>query len=131
MFDSTTFTCTQAIVECPGYSPERIRSEVRTEVIDDATIRNLRNYSRVTFRNSDKAAFLIPVGPYAIRVNAGPGYPCSRVNVIGILGNRIGMSCTPSEMRAMAYGLLAAANWMDSRDTPHSQSQRDPGKDGI
>ena len=62
MFDSTTFTCTQAIVECPGYSPERIRSEVRTEVIDDATIRNLRNYSRVTFRNSDKAAFLIQIG---------------------------------------------------------------------
>jgi hypothetical protein len=130
MFSTTTFNCTSAIVECPSYMPERIRTEARTEIIDDATIRNLRNYTRVTFTNSDTAAFLIPVGPYSIRVHARPNGFSSKVNVIGI-GERTAMRCTPSEMRAIAYGLLAAANWMDGRDTERSQSQRNPGTDGI
>ena len=106
-------------------TPDMIRSAARNEFIDDATIANRSNYTRVTFRGNPSAAFLIPVGPYAVRVKATPSCGAS-ANFVGLGAERVGMALSAAEMRAMAYGLLAAANWIDSRDDVEAQRKRQP-----
>jgi hypothetical protein len=124
----TTFRTPHELVFCTSRTPDLLRSSVRNETIDGVTISNRSNYTRVTFRGTRRAAFLIPVGPYALRVSGSPicEYGLGQVNVIGNFGDRATMSLSPSEMRAMAYGLLAAANWIDTRDTEKSQMERRP-----
>lgn len=106
-------------------TPDLIRSATRNEYVDNATVANRSNYTRVTFSDSRSAAFLIPVGPYALRIRATPSCGAG-VNLLGLDGERVGMAVSAAEMRAMAYGLLAAANWIDSRDNPDAQRTRKP-----
>jgi hypothetical protein len=120
----TRFRDITHLVHTNSRTPDLIRSSVRNERIDTATIANRSNYTRVTFTGSPSAAFLIPVGPYAVRVRATPNAGAT-ANFVGI-NERMGMALSAAEMRAMAYGLLAAANWVDSRDGAEAQRKRIP-----
>jgi hypothetical protein len=128
--NSTTFSNATHLVFTSSRAPDLLRSSVRNEFIEEATIANRSNYTRVTFKGANRAAFLIPVGPYSLRVSASPTCELgeAQVNLLGLCGEKVGMSVSPAEMRAMAYGLLAAANWMDTRDTPSTQRKRKPAE---
>jgi len=121
----TTFNCTTDLVFTTARTPEFLRNAERNITIGNCTIANRSNYTRVTFKGDGRAAFLVPAGPYAFRVNAMP-LGGATANILGLRGERVGMALSASEMRAMAYGLLAAANWIDSRDTDGNRKHRKP-----
>jgi hypothetical protein len=122
---STIFLDPTHLVHTNARTPDFLRSAVRNERVDGCVIANRSNYTRVTFDNSRSAAFIIPVGPYSVRVRATPD--CGgTANFVGLKDERLGMALSASEMRAMAYGLLAAANWIDSRDNDAKQRTRRP-----
>jgi len=121
----TSFIDPTHIVHTNSRTPDLLRSAVRNERIDNCTIANRSNYTRVRFDGTPTAAFLIPVGPYSLRIRATPD--CGgTANFVGLKDERVGMALSASEMRAMAYGLLAAANWIDSRDSETKQRNRRP-----
>lgn len=122
---TTTFASTTGLVWSTARTPDLLRSAIRNEHIGNCVIANRSNYTRVTFDNSSCAAFLIPVGPYSVRLNARP-MNCVGVHILGVMGERVGLICKANELRAMAYGLLAAANWVDGRDTRSRQAERVP-----
>ena len=113
------------LVHTNSRTPDLIRSSVRNERIDTATIANRSNYTRVTFTGQNAAAFLIPVGPYSVRIRATPSCGAT-AKIVGVDGQWVGMAVSATELRAMAYGLLAAANWIDSRDGADAQRKRLP-----
>jgi hypothetical protein len=125
MTPTTTFASTTGLVWNTCRTPDLLRSASRNERIGNCVIANRSNYTRVTFDNASSAAFLVPVGPYSVRLNARP-MACVGVHVLGVMGERVGMMCNANELRAMAYGLLAAANWVDGRDTRSRQAERKP-----
>lgn len=125
---TTTFANAIDIVFSTSRAVEGLRSRERENFIADCRISNRSNYTRVRFDNASDAAFLIPVGPYAVRVHSSPITKMASFNLFGAFGERAGASCTPNELRAVAYGLLAAANWIDGRDTASKQAQRVPGR---
>jgi hypothetical protein len=123
---STTYFETPAcIVFSTSRAVDGLRSASRNEWIDEAHIANRRNYTRVTFSNTPSAAFLIPVGPYSLRIRATPDTGACAM-MVGIGGEKVGMALSASEMRALAYGLLAAANWIDTRDNDRTRQERNP-----
>lgn len=124
----TTFNSALSLVYSRDRTPDLLRGEERTQRVDNCTISNRSNYTRVQFDGAREAAFLIPVGPYAGRVLTAPGKFMTSFNFIGSAGESAVACLTPNELRAMAYGLLAAANWADSRDTAHGQRERRPRK---
>jgi hypothetical protein len=126
MNSTTTFACVNDIVFSPSRSVDGLRSRERENRIGDCKISNRSNYTRVQFDHESAAAFMIPVGPYAVRVLSSPSTRMASFNLIGAFGERAGCSCTANEMRAVAYGLLAAANWIDGRDTAFRQRMRAP-----
>jgi hypothetical protein len=122
---TTHFETPACIVFSTSRAVDALRSATRNERIDEAYIANRSNYTRVTFTNSTSAAFLIPVGPYSLRIRSTPNAGACAM-MVGIGGEKVGMALSAAEMRAMAYGLLAAANWIDSRDTERNQKERRP-----
>ncbi len=122
----TTFSCATDIVFSPSRSVDNLRSNERENRISDCTISNRSNYTRIRFDHESAAAFMIPVGPYAVRVLSSPNHRMASFNLFGAFDERAGCSCTANEMRAVAYGLLAAANWIDGRDTASKQADRAP-----
>jgi hypothetical protein len=122
----TAFYSALDLVHSTSRVPDGLRSPERTERIDTCTISNRSNYTRVQFDGSNSAAFMIPVGPYAGRVFSTPGATATTFNFIGAFGDSAMASLTPNELRALAYGLLAAANWADTRDTTSGQVSRRP-----
>ena len=123
---TTTFTTASDIVYTLASSPELIRSETRNEFIDTAKIANRSNYTRVSFKNDSEEAFLIPARMGSVRILTMPVYNAAAVNFINVDGERAGAAMTTNEMRALAYGLLAAANSIDGRDTTSRASKRKP-----
>jgi len=124
---STTFYTTTDIVFSSSRTVDALRSAQREDRIGECKISNRSNYTRITFDNSSSAAFMIPVGPYAVRVLSTPSGMGS-LNLFGAFGKSAGMACTATELRAVAYGLLAAANWIDGRDSASKQARRLPNK---
>jgi len=125
---TTTFACANDIVFNPSRSVDSLRSRERENRIGDCLISNRSNYTRIQFDHESSAAFMIPVGPYAVRVHSSPSSRMASFNLLGAFGERAGCSCTANEMRAVAYGLLAAANWIDGRDTASKQADRAPAQ---
>jgi hypothetical protein len=103
-----------------------LRSAERNLTIGDCTIANRSNYTRVAFKYHTGAAFLAPVGPYSVRAHALPRHGALMV-VRGLDGEAVRMALSPSELRSMAYMMLATANWIDSRDDQFDQNRRKPG----
>jgi len=124
---STTFYTTTDIVFSSSRAVDALRSAQREDRIGECKISNRSNYTRITFDNSSSAAFMIPVGPYAVRVLSTPSGMGS-LNLFGAFGKSAGMACSATELRAVAYGLLAAANWIDGRDSASKQAHRLPTK---
>lgn len=129
--NSTTFKSAMDIVTTPARTVDGLRGPDREDRIGECRIANRSNYTRVTFDGLASAAFLIPAGPYAARVWSSPEASFGTFHFIGGPGEDAMACLSPSEMRAMAYGLLAAANWADSRDSGDSQAQRRPRRDTI
>lgn len=123
---TTTFTTAFDIVYTPARSPELIRSEARNEFIDTAKIANRSNYTRVSFKNDSEEAFLIPARMGSVRILTMPAYHAASFNFFNADGKYAGAVLNTNEMRAMAYGLLAAANAIDGRDTTSRASKRKP-----
>lgn len=122
----TTFDSPVSIVHTTSRTPDFLRTSERNVTIGDCKIANRSNYTRVSFLNKHGAAFVIPVGPYSVRISASVAQ-ISTVNILGIGNEQVGMALTASEMRSIAYGFLAAANYIDCRDTESTQSKRKPG----
>ena len=129
--NSTTFSSVTDIVFCPSRTVDGLRGPAREDRVGDCKISNRSNYTRITFDGHPAAAFLIPVGPYAVRILSRPTHSMSSFNFIGSGGEKAGAALTANELRAMAYGLLAAANWADSRDTAGKQAERRPARPYI
>lgn len=123
---TTTFSTAMDIVTTPARTVDTLRGPDREDRIGECKISNRSNYTRITFDGHPAAAFLIPVGPYATRVWAAPSATFATFHFLAGSGETAMACLTPSEMRAMAYGLLAAANWIDSRDTHGQQLDRRP-----
>jgi hypothetical protein len=124
---STTYHSPIDIVLSPSRVIDRLRSAERNLTIGDCTIANRSNYTRVQFKYHTGAAFLAPVGPYSVRAHARTNYGALMV-VRGLDGeNQVHMMLSPSELRSMAYMMLATANWIDSRDDQFDQNRRKPG----
>ena len=123
---STTFSTAFDIVTTLARTVDALRGPDREDRIGECRIANRSNYTRVSFDGNPAAAFMIPVGPYAARVWMRPGASYGTFRFIGGPGEDAMACLEPSEMRAMAYGLLAAANWADSRDTAGKQAERRP-----
>lgn len=126
--NSTTFKSAMDIVTTPARTVDALRGPDREDRIGECRISNRSNYTRVTFDGNPAAAFLIPAGPYAARMWVRPDAMFGTFHFLGGPGETVMTCLTPTEMRAMAYGLLAAANWADSRDSGDSQSQRRPAR---
>ena len=124
--NSTTFSSALDIVTTTARTVDALRGPDREDRIGECKISNRSNYTRITFDGHPAAAFLIPVGPYAVRILSRPTHSMSSFNFIGSGGEKAGAALTANELRAMAYGLLAAANWADSRDTASKQADRRP-----
>lgn len=126
--NSTTFSNALDIVTTSARTVDALRGPDREDRIGECKISNRSNYTRITFDGNPGAAFMIPVGPDACRVWAAPNATFATFHFLAG-PNQSALSClTPSEMRAMAYGLLAAANWIDSRDTHGQQLDRRPAR---
>lgn len=123
---STTFTSAANIVFSSARTPEMIRSAERNNIIGNCKIANRSNYTRVTFNGDGAAAFLVPAGPYAMRVLSRPTDSLTMFKMIGSNNEALTLALRANELRAMAYGLLAAANWVDSRDTGCRAAERKP-----
>ena len=123
---STTYHSPIDIVLSPSRVIDNLRSAERNLTIGDCTIANRSNYTRVVFKFHRGAAFLAPVGPYSVRAHALPHHGALMV-VRGLDGEAVRMALSPSELRSMAYMMLAAANWIDSRDDQFDQNRRKPG----
>ena len=125
---STTFSSAIDIVHSTSRTVDALRGPDREDRIGECRIANRSNYTRITFDGLASAAFMIPVGPYAARVWSSPDASFGTFHFLGGPGEDALACLTPSEMRAMAYGLLAAANWADSRDTDRKQAERRPAR---
>ena len=125
---TTTFDSALDIVTTTARTVDALRGPDREDRIGECRIANRSNYTRVTFDGLASAAFLIPAGPYAARVWMRPGASYGTFRFIGGPGEDAMACLEPSEMRALAYGLLAAANWADSRDTTSKQAERRPAR---
>lgn len=127
--NSTTFSTTMDIVTTPARTVDALRGPDREDRIGECRIANRSNYTRITFDGLASAAFMIPVGPYAARVWSSPQASFGTFHFLAG-NNETAMACLKAtEMRALAYGLLAAANWIDSRDTDRNQVERRPRRD--
>jgi hypothetical protein len=122
----TTFSNAVSIVHSSSRTPDFLRTAERNVTIGECKIANRSNYTRVTFEGDRGAAFVIPVGPYSVRVYAS-AVSSSTANILGIGDDKVSMALNAAEMRAIAYGFLAAANHIDSRDSGAAQSKRKPG----
>lgn len=123
---TTTFSSALDIVHSTSRTVDALRGPDREDRIGECRIANRSNYTRITFDGLASAAFMIPVGPYAARVWSSPEASFGTFHFIGGPGEDAMACLSPTEMRAMAYGLLAAANWADSRDTAGKQAERRP-----
>ena len=124
--NSTTFSSALDIVTTTARTVDALRGPDREDRIGECKISNRSNYTRVTFDGNPSAAFLIPVGPYSTRLWVRPDAMFGTFHFLGGPGEDAMACLSPTEMRAMAYGLLAAANWADSRDTAIKQADRRP-----
>ena len=124
--NSTTFSSALDIVTTTARTVDALRGPDREDRIGECKISNRSNYTRVTFDGNPSAAFLIPVGPYSTRLWVRPDAMFGTFHFLGGPGEDAMACLSPTEMRAMAYGLLAAANWIDSRDNAEGQKARAP-----
>lgn len=122
---STTFHTATDLVFSPSRTPDMLRSSDRNVSFPGVKIANRSNYTRVQFDHESAAAFILPVSHYTARISA-QRFAGAVMVIRDLEGGRAHLALGPDEMRAMAYGLLAAANWIDSRDNAEGQKARAP-----
>ena len=122
---STTFHTAAELVFSPSRTPDMLRSSDRNVSFPGVKIANRSNYTRIQFDHESAAAFVLPVGPYTARISA-QRFAGAVMVLRDLSGGRAHLALGPDDLRAMAYGLLAAANWIDSRDNAEGQKARAP-----
>jgi Golgi nucleoside diphosphatase len=122
----TTFNSVHNLFASNFRFAECLRSAQSIEVIDEFTIRNRSNYTRVDSGNTWGWVADLECGGLRIAHDRGENlaYVTSRS-----LDNDTQVGCTysPDELRKMAYTMLAAANSIDTRDSEAKQRLRRPG----
>ncbi len=104
---------------------ECLRSSVRLEVVDEFTIRNRSNYTRVDAGNTWGWVADLNVG--GLRIAHTRGSDMADVSTRSLdTDHQVRCSYTADELRKMAYTMLAAANSIDSRDKESMQKLRRP-----
>jgi len=102
-----------------------LRSSVRREVVDEFTIRNRSNYTRVDAGNTWGWVADLNVG--GLRISHDRGSDMADVSTRSLdTDHQVRCSYTADELRKMAYTMLAAANSIDSRDKESMQKLRRP-----
>ena len=126
----TTFTSVHHLFASNFRFAECLRSALKTEVIEEFTISNRSNYTRVDCRNTWGWVADLECGGLRIAHDRGDNlaYVTHRS-----LDNSTQVGCTysPDELRKMAYTMLAAANSIDTRDSEAKQRLRRPGATPI
>lgn len=123
----TTFNNAVGIVHSPSRTPDLLRTAERNIVIGNCRIMNRSNYTRVMFSHERTSAYIAPLGhAYSMRVFATPKTGAT-VNIRGLDDKNVVLALSPSEMRSIAYMMLAAANSIDGVDTEKDQKTRKPG----
>ncbi len=122
----TTFNSVHHLFASNFRFAECLRSAQSIEVIDEFTIRNRSNYTRVDSGNTWGWVADLECGGLRIAHDRGENlaYVTHRS-----LDNDTQVGCTysPDELRKMAYTMLAAANSIDTRDSEANQRLRRPG----
>ena len=121
----TTFNSVKHLFASNFRFAECLRSSVRREVVDEFTIRNRSNYTRVDAGNTWGWVADLNVG--GLRISHDRGSDMADVSTRSLdTDHQVRCSYTADELRKMAYTMLAAANSIDSRDKESMQELRRP-----
>ena len=121
----TTFNSVKHLFASNFRFAECLRSSVRREVVDEFTIRNRSNYTRVDAGNTWGWVADLNVG--GLRISHDRGSDMADVSTRSLdTDHQVRCSYTADELRKMAYTMLAAANSIDSRDKESMQKLRRP-----
>lgn len=127
MEQNTTFPSVRSLFDSTSRSAELTRSAARTEVVDEFTLRNRSNYTRIECNGTWGWVADLRVGGLRIMVPAHMRNAYANVITRDIYTDKL-CEClhTADEMRKMAYTLLAAANAIDGCDSRVNQVARRP-----
>ena len=121
----TTFNSVKHLFASNFRFAECLRSSVRREVVDEFTIRNRSNYTRVDCGNTWGWVADLNVG--GLRISHDRGSDMAEVSTRSLyIDQQVRCTYTADELRKMAYTMLAAANSIDSRDSEAMQKLRRP-----
>ena len=121
----TTFASVKHLFASNFRFAECLRSSVRREVVDEFTIRNRSNYTRVDAGNTWGWVADLNVG--GLRISHDRGSDMADVSTRSLdTDHQVRCSYTADELRKMAYTMLAAANSIDTRDSEAMQELRRP-----
>lgn len=121
----TTFNSVKHLFASNFRFAECLRSSVRREVVDEFTIRNRSNYTRVDAGNTWGWVADLNVG--GLRISHDRGSDMAEVSTRSLyIDQQVRCTYTADELRKMAYTMLAAANSIDSRDKESMQKLRRP-----
>jgi hypothetical protein len=121
----TTFASVKHLFASNFRFAECLRSSVRREVVDEFTIRNRSNYTRVDAGNTWGWVADLNVG--GLRISHDRGSDMADVSTRSLdTDHQVRCSYTADELRKMAYTMLAAANSIDTRDSEANQKLRRP-----
>ena len=121
----TTFNSVKHLFASNFRFAECLRSSVRREVVDEFTIRNRSNYTRVDAGNTWGWVADLNVG--GLRISHDRGSDMADVSTRSLdTDHQVRCSYTADELRKMAYTMLAAANSIDTRDSEAMQKLRRP-----
>ena len=121
----TTFNTVYDLFASNFRFAECLRSPLKTEVVDEFTIRNRSNYTRVECGNTWGWVADLNVG--GLRIAHSSGSNLADVSTRSLdTDHQVRCSYTADELRKMAYTMLAAANHIDTRDSEANQKLRRP-----
>ena len=121
----TTFNSVRDLFASNFRFAECLRSPLKTEVVDEFTIRNRSNYTRVECGNTWGWVADLNVGGLRIAHNGGASMADVTTRSLDT-DQQVRCSYTADELRKMAYTMLAAANHIDTRDSEKNQLLRRP-----
>ena len=121
----TTFNSVHHLFASNFRFAESLRSALKTEVIEEFTIRNRSNYTRVECGNTWGWVADLNVGGLRIAHNGGSNMADVSTRSLDT-DQQVRCSYTADELRKMAYTMLAAANHIDTRDSEANQKLRRP-----
>jgi len=121
----TTFNTVRDLFASNFRFAECLRSPLKVEVVDEFTIRNRSNYTRVECGNTWGWVADLNVGGLRIAHNGGASMADVTTRSLDT-DQQVRCSYTADELRKMAYTMLAAANHIDTRDSEANQKLRRP-----